>query len=732
MIHHFRNGMETKELTKAPVYRERQLQVALKNYTNSFDAQDGESNELWSEEFKAWVDGSLLKSLFYSDDWVFICVDLIASKLSSQPLRVMKKDMVDGKPVSEIDYEHPLNNLLAQPNEHQDYSAFMYHVIVELFLMGNSVIWNAPSKGYLITLNAETISLEFDNKGVVKKYLVASMNDESQPTSLAEFDSKNIIHIRRPNPNSLLWGLSPWIPARKSVLFNRYSTDYLNAFYIKQATPSMALSMDRTVNEDVALRQLRSFEAAYSGRKNSRKTLILPKGVSATPLSHTLSDQKLLDHINQNRETILAILKIPKHEVGLQTAGSLGSEEYKTALRNFWESTLKPAADMIAGSFTKFFQNDLGEDHHFEFDLTDVEALQDDLKQKAETAKLMLEAGYSINEVRSEVWELEEYEDADASKPYVLVNKPSQLQQFQQPPAASEEKSLPMPKAINKLRKCDELERRRNFCTKALNDEESRTISQLGKSAIDLLIGMTSLAIEYLDTNSTKAMATKADIPSERKLKRDLLRLIEDGFEESWQNDIARTLSKSVETGYDSQVGLVFNQEAKREIEVLRARDASGRKAQLTARGLESFAQVSNTHTDRIISEIAKAQKEGEAIGRVMERVANLLGTPDQLRGKAEAIARTETLTAVSIGQKAALDDAVEVIPGMKKAWLTAGDGRVRDSHAALDGDVVGAKEKFANGLSNPRDVNGDADQVINCRCSLLIVSPEDEDILNV
>jgi SPP1 gp7 family putative phage head morphogenesis protein len=123
--------------------------------------------------------------------------------------------------------------------------------------------------------------------------------------------------------------------------------------------------------------------------------------------------------------------------------------------------------------------------------------------------------------------------------------------------------------------------------------------------------------------------------------------------------------------------------------------------------------------------EIVSSVSRGDSITDTIRSVARALGTPGQLTGKAETIARTETLTAVSIGQAAAMKNAKEVIPGLKKVWLTAGDNRVRDSHAELNGDTIPTEEQFSNGLNYPRDTEAlDPAEVINCRCTLLIIPP--------
>ena len=55
----------------------------------------------------------------------------------------------------------------------------------------------------------------------------------------------------------------------------------------------------------------------------------------------------------------------------------------------------------------------------------------------------------------------------------------------------------------------------------------------------------------------------------------------------------------------------------------------------------------------------------------------------------------------------------------MSKIWITAGDNRVRHSHAMLDGEEIPLDETFDNGCKRPRDPNGAPAEICNCRCSL-------------
>lgn len=54
------------------------------------------------------------------------------------------------------------------------------------------------------------------------------------------------------------------------------------------------------------------------------------------------------------------------------------------------------------------------------------------------------------------------------------------------------------------------------------------------------------------------------------------------------------------------------------------------------------------------------------------------------------------------------------------KIWRSAGDNRVRDSHAHLDGTEIDIDGTFSNGLKRPKDPNGRPEEVCNCRCTIL------------
>lgn len=85
---------------------------------------------------------------------------------------------------------------------------------------------------------------------------------------------------------------------------------------------------------------------------------------------------------------------------------------------------------------------------------------------------------------------------------------------------------------------------------------------------------------------------------------------------------------------------------------------------------------------------------------------------------RAKTIARTEghriQQTSSRDAQYAAKKKGADVL----KQWDAALDGRTRDSHARVDGEIRELDEKFSNGLMFPGDPSGGAAEVVNCRCT--------------
>jgi hypothetical protein len=103
------------------------------------------------------------------------------------------------------------------------------------------------------------------------------------------------------------------------------------------------------------------------------------------------------------------------------------------------------------------------------------------------------------------------------------------------------------------------------------------------------------------------------------------------------------------------------------------------------------------------------------------------------LRYRGEVIGRTEALQALNrSGYEAhlqAIDSGALRRQDVKRVWSSAGDGRVRDTHAQMDGQSVSIDEPFispsGSQMMYPGDgsLGADASEIIQCRCNVTIVA---------
>jgi HK97 family phage portal protein len=693
-------------------------------------------NSAWSVETKAFLTSQNLKALFFSEDWVFICVDAYAQPISSLPLQVVRKTSEDGQAVEKPVQFHPVSQLLENPNPFVDGTALKYSLACDYVLGGNSFLYHAKQNKQAYHISFDRVQYKFDAQGLPESYIVYPDNEEIIPsvTKGISIQMSEMAHVRRPNPSSPVWGLSPFVPGRRSVLFNRYSQDYLCSFYLKGATPQGILEMEQSANEQSVLRLLRSFELAHTGRRNQRRTMLLPKGVKWSSADHKIADQQIVDLVRMNRETILNTLHIPKHVVSLQEAGSLGSEEHKMALKYFWTAALLPTANALATSLTKHFRKAgmLAFNEELRFDTSEVAILQDDLKANAETANLLLQT-HTLNEVRAQVFGLPPLAEGDytpgIAQPLPTLGLTS-VEPMLQPELPKLEvivpiETQPMPEEQSAQVEIPQTKELGRYASQVKANENSldaylkKELPTVTEAALDFLALEAETAVKTL--RSSKGI--KAEMPSAKEYKKRLDKALK-GLQKQYVEKFNEPLEASMSLGYDLQANMIFDKPSRDALLAAKQTDAKGRAAALEARNIETFKNVSKTTTDRVMKIVQKGIEDGLAVDDVAKLIVE-----DSIKigpSRAQAIARTEMLTAVSLGQASMMELAAKAIPGLKKSWISSQDEDVRDSHKAVNGEIRDSDEKFSNGLMYPRDPDAEPGESINCRCVLVTLAPED------
>lgn len=148
------------------------------------------------------------------------------------------------------------------------------------------------------------------------------------------------------------------------------------------------------------------------------------------------------------------------------------------------------------------------------------------------------------------------------------------------------------------------------------------------------------------------------------------------------------------------------------------------------------MADLPSATFDAVRAEVQLGIDEGDGIPAIRDRIGTALsarhgGHENEWRKRATSIARTETIGAYNGGQLAAARVRSEASGvTLEKVWLATIDSRTRKDHYKADGQRVPIDQPFEIGgreLDHPGDPTAPAAQVVNCRCTMLEVEPDEE-----
>lgn len=141
---------------------------------------------------------------------------------------------------------------------------------------------------------------------------------------------------------------------------------------------------------------------------------------------------------------------------------------------------------------------------------------------------------------------------------------------------------------------------------------------------------------------------------------------------------------------------------------------------------------------DLVSAQLSDGANQGESVDKLSARVERVLSATDTERwpNRATVVARTEVIGALNAGRHDAFNVVSEVTgETYEKMWITCLDRRTRDTHRKSDGQRVLVAQPFVVGgasLMHPGDPTGPAREVIQCRCTTILLKPgENIDLTN-
>jgi uncharacterized protein with gpF-like domain len=146
----------------------------------------------------------------------------------------------------------------------------------------------------------------------------------------------------------------------------------------------------------------------------------------------------------------------------------------------------------------------------------------------------------------------------------------------------------------------------------------------------------------------------------------------------------------------------------------------------IEARANQLAGQVTTTTYEAITGQLVEGVGAGESIDDLAARVRGVFETASKTRSV--TIARTETISAYNGAAVAGAASLPEDVVGGQE-WISTRGPRTRPAHAAADGQVRAIGQPFTvdgEELAYPGDPQGEADNTVNCRCTVAFLTPDE------
>ena len=450
--------------------------VALNSYYNKELPQSGFNNSSDSYDVvDEDIDLLTLQSLYASEGWFYIVVQAVTKAIISLPL-VMEKRRITSEEIElpngqmeEVKNEtwieangEPEFDLFQHPNDVQTCLEFYMLLIIDLLSLGNCYLYIDKGEGG-VDVDRPTgrlmEALRISKNGVNGLYrmnaaLMTPAIDEGEigissyilnsGEGIMKFDASEIVHIKMPHPGNPFLGLAPIVPVLKNVLIDRFTSEHMIRFYKQGARLGGVIKTTKKLTKEQVTRLTRNFEANFSGKKNHHKTLILPEGMTYETIEVNPGETSLIDFSKFNKEPILSAYAVPPVRVGL-----LDGATYANALiqdKAFWENAVIPILMILQDGICHSGKIIKRERRlRLRWDISDVVALQDNMKDKADTGKSLADSGWSIDEIREKHWKLPKLEKGEGGSLVPLVERTRRggMNSFQSSAPGTDEKTQP-------------------------------------------------------------------------------------------------------------------------------------------------------------------------------------------------------------------------------------------------------------------------------------------------
>lgn len=348
---------------------------------------------------------------YSGNEVAFACIEELASSAGEPRLVAVRKTAKGPEQL----HEHPVLDLFEHPNPFIGGSQLISALIMFRAVSGNSYLEKVRSAaGKLV----ELWPLRPDRMWVVPD---ANPNihlrgwEYKIGADTYFLPARDVIQSRTRNPLDDWYGMPQMRPAALRIDTANAMRVFTQAFFNNAGIPAGLLTLEKTVGPAEAQMIRDRTRNDYGGRNAFNMMVLGGHGqVTYTPMGMPLGERGLvmpeLDEILDAKTAM--VFGVPLELIGARLGMIHGNRSTtKEARASFWDETLVPLYRELAADLTRGLRDEYGDFDYLEFDLSTVQALQEDENAKSERLIKQLHAGgISVQEFRTAIGREPEFE----------------------------------------------------------------------------------------------------------------------------------------------------------------------------------------------------------------------------------------------------------------------------------------------------------------------------------
>ena len=601
---------------------------------------------------------------------VYRAIRVIVQAASGIPWVVLDKD-------GEVIPNHPFTQAWSHPNLEFSGQDNMELIIAHLKLAGNAfiqpiMVGGKPKEFWVCMPDLiQPIPSKLPGEWLAG-YQVATPSGGQYIAPAEQF-----IHFMQFDPGNPYWGMGDLLAAARTVDTDNEAQDTQKITSQNRGTPDGVFQVEALTDQQYEEADRRIQERYLSKEKRRRPWVIA--GAKWQQMSLTPIEMDFINSRLQNKRDIAAVFGVDPWFLGDNEHSSYNNIiEAKKAL---YEEAVIPLLDDIKATLNLKVAPIYG-DITISYDTSRIVALRADYTKKAEQARTFWAMGVPFDQINERL-ELGFEEFTGWDRGYLPLNLMPTGAPVKEPEKMLS-KALNLSTEEQKASHWKRIDRRRvawwgvaSSKILPLYEDEIKAIEKAIKGK----------------PSSELAEAAKKAIQGQREDWEKMLAAVNTALIEDFGSEIADDLGAE-KSDRPTELKWVFDPFS-----------AAARKW-IIKHGAESVKTILDTDLEEVARVILAGTDENLGTAQIARNLRQFY--TDRSPYKAMRVARTEVSHAAGYGQQEAARQSGVV---KTKTWITSRDDRVRDEHAAMDGETVDFDKTYSDGSTYP------GEQDVSCRC---------------